>query len=56
MNEYRVVPLILPRCNFDIDKLDGMLSYPLSIFSSKLNEEKRRFRALKTKLMSLLRR
>jgi len=57
LNEYRVVPLIFPRKNFDIDRLNGMLSYPLSIFGSKsLDEEKRRFRALKTKLMSLLKR
>lgn len=35
---------------------DGMLSYPLNIFSSKLKEEKRRFRNLKARLMSLLRR
>jgi len=49
--------LIFPRCNFDIDRLDGMLSYPLSIFGSKnFKEELERFRALKTRLMSLLRR
>ena len=56
INEYRIVPLIFPRNNFDINKLDGMLSYPLDIFGSNLEEEKRRFRALKTKLMSLLKR
>ena len=57
INEYRVVPLIFPRSNFDIQRLDGMLSYPLSIFSSKnLNEERRRFKALKVRLMDLLRR
>jgi hypothetical protein len=57
INEYRVVPLIFPRCNFDIERLDGMLSYPLSIFDSKnLYEERRRFKALKSKLMNLLQR
>jgi hypothetical protein len=55
MNEYRVVPLIFPRSNFHIERLDGMLSYPLSIFNSKsLDEEKKRFRALKVRLMGLL--
>jgi hypothetical protein len=57
INEYRVVPLIFPRSNFDISRLDGMLSYPLSIFDSKnLDEEKRRFKTLKAKLINLLRR
>jgi hypothetical protein len=57
INEYRVVPLIFPRSNFNIQRLSGMLSYPLSIFSSKnLDEEKRRFKALKAKLMNLLQR
>ena len=35
INKYRVVPLIFPRSKFDIVRLDGMLSYPLSIFDSK---------------------
>jgi len=57
MNEYRVVLLIFPRNNFDINRLDGLLSYPLSIFDSKnLYEERRRFKALKSKLMNLLQR
>ena len=57
INEYRIVPLIFPRSNFDLNRLDGMLSYPLSIFGSKdLNGERMRFKALKVKLMNLLRR
>ena len=57
ISEYRIVPVIFPRSNFDIQRLDGMLSYPLSIFNSKsLNEERRRFKALKAKLMNLLQR
>ena len=56
INEYRIVPLIFPRSNFDVERLNGMLSYPLSIFSSKLKEEKRRFKALKSKLLNLLQR
>ena len=55
INEYMIVPLIFPRNNFDINRLDGLLSYPLSIFNSKnLNKEKRRFKALKAKLINLL--
>ncbi len=54
MNEYGVVPLIFPRNNFDINRLDGMLSYPLSIFSSRnLKKEVKLFKGLKAKLMSL---
>ncbi len=57
INEYRVVPLIFTRHNFDINRLDGMLSYPLSIFDSKdLNGEERKFRALKSRLVNLLQR
>ena len=57
INEYRIVPLIFPRSNFNIGRLDGILSYPLSIFGSKmLEKEIRRFKALKAKLMNLLRR
>ena len=57
INEYRIVPLIFPRSNFDISRLDGMLSYPLSIFDSKnLYEERRGFKALKSRLMNLLQR
>jgi len=57
VNEYRIVPLIFPRSNFKINRLDGMLSYPLSIFSSKrLKEEVKLFKSLKAKLMGLLQR
>lgn len=57
INEYRIVPLIFPRNNFDVERLDGLLSYPLSIFDSKnLYEERRRFKALKSRLMNLLQR
>ena len=53
---YKIVPLIFPRSNFNLSRLDGMLSYPLDIFTKSLKDEKRRFRNLKTRLMSLLRR
>ncbi|MBE8538988.1 transposase [Geoglobus acetivorans] len=55
LNEYRVVPLIFPRSNFDVERLDGLLSYPLSIFSSRnLKKEMKLFKSLKAKLMNLL--
>ncbi|MBE8540065.1 transposase [Geoglobus acetivorans] len=57
INEYRIVPLIFPRSNFDIERLDGLLSYPLSIFDSKnLKKEMKLFKSLKAKLMNLLQR
>ena len=43
-NEQVQSSLIFPRSNF---KQIGMLSYSLDVFSSKLKEEKRRFRNLK---------
>ncbi len=55
MNEYKIVPLIFPRSNFRLERLDGLLSYPLSIFSSKsLKKEMKLFKDLKAKLLSLL--
>jgi len=52
---YRVVPLIFPRDSFNLNKLDGLMSYPLYLFDSKnLVKEKEVFRRLKAKLMSLL--
>ncbi len=54
VNEYRIVPLIFPRKNFDTDRLNGMLSYPLSVFDSRnLKEDMKLFRGLKRKLMTL---
>ena len=55
INRYRIVPLIFPRSNFRMERLDGPLSYPLSIFNSKnLARERRLFKALKAKLLNLL--
>jgi len=55
LNEYRIIPLIFPRNNFRMEKLDSLLSYPLSIFNSKnLKEEVRLFKVLKAKLLNLL--
>ena len=47
INEYKIVPLIFPRKNFRMEKLDGLLSYPLTIFNSKnLVRERGPFKAL----------
>ena len=55
INEYGIVPLIFPRSNFRMERLDGLLSYPLNIFNSKnLKRERRLFKALKAKLLYLL--
>ncbi len=48
---YGIVPLIIPRKNFRLEKLEGMISYPLFIFNSKnVEKEKRRYRKLVKKL------
>jgi hypothetical protein len=53
--KYRVVPLIFPRDNFNLDRLDGLMSYPLNLFDSKnLEKEKELFIKLKAKLMNFL--
>jgi len=55
--KYRIVPLIFPRDSFNLNRLDGLMSYPIYIFNSKnLRKEKKEFRKLKTKLTSYLRR
>jgi hypothetical protein len=52
---YRIIPLIFPRDSFNLNRLDGLMSYPLSLFDSKnLKREKEVFRKLKVKLMNLL--
>jgi hypothetical protein len=57
INEYKIIPLIFPRKNFDLSRLNRMLSYPLSIFSSKnMKKEVKLFKALKAKLLNLLER
>ncbi len=48
---YGVVPLIIPRKNFRLEKLEGMISYPLFIFNSKnVEKEKKRYRKLVKRL------
>jgi hypothetical protein len=48
---YGVIPLIIPRKHFRFEKLEGLISYPLSIFNSKnVEKEKKRYRKLVKKL------
>jgi len=48
---YGVVPLIIPRKNFRLEKLEGLISYPLFIFNSKnVEKEKRKYKKLVKRL------
>ncbi len=48
---YGVVPPIIPRKNFRLEKLEGLISYPLFIFNSKnVEREKRRYKKLVKRL------
>ena len=45
------MPLIIPRKNFRLEKLGGLISYPLFIFNSKnVEKEKKRYRKLVKRL------
>ncbi|MFO7966562.1 MAG: transposase [Archaeoglobaceae archaeon] len=54
LNEYRLVPVIFPRSNFNQSRLDGLLSYPLDIFEKNLEKEKVRIKKIRDKLMAML--
>jgi len=43
--KFKVVPLIFPRKNFDLDRALGRISYPIEVFNGRRNyvEEKKRF-------------
>ena len=46
------MPLIIPKKNFRLEKLEGLISYPLFIFNSKnVEREKKRYRRLVKKLV-----
>ncbi len=45
------MPLIIPRKNFRLEKLKGLISYPLFIFNSKnVEKEKKKYRKIVKKL------
>ena len=54
--KYKIVPVIFPRSNFNINKLKGMMSYPLDIYHENKDTEllKNKFNALCSKLYDLL--
>ena len=46
-----MVPLIIPRKDFSLERLEGLISYPLFIFNSKnVEREKRRYKKLVKRL------
>ena len=42
---YGIVPLIIPKKKFRLEKLKGLLSYPLFIFNKNVEKEKKRYKA-----------
>jgi hypothetical protein len=43
ISRFKVVPLIFPKKNFKMNKLTGMISYPLSIFGKSDLEKNKKF-------------
>jgi hypothetical protein len=39
ISKYKIVPLIFPKENFKIQKLNDKLTYPLQVFNNKKNEK-----------------
>jgi hypothetical protein len=56
ISKYRIVPLIFPKDKFNIERLKGLISYPLTIFNPKkaINKLKFIYRKIKRKLLKLL--
>ena len=40
INIYKIIPIIFPKGNFDINRIKGELSYPLDVYNSTSNLEK----------------
>jgi hypothetical protein len=53
ISKYKIVPLIFPKENFKIQKLNDKLTYPLRIFNDKNTEKqaKKLYKRLKTELL-----
>jgi hypothetical protein len=47
ISSYKIVPLIFPKDDFKIRKLDDMLTYPLQVFRDKKQEAKARKKQFK---------
>ena len=49
---YGVVPLIIPRRKFRFNRLEGLISYPLTVYNSKnVEKEKKEVQSVKGYLM-----
>jgi hypothetical protein len=53
ISKYKIVPLIFPKENFKIQKLDDKLTYPLQVFNNKKTEKqaKKLYNTLKNELL-----
>src|ERR1039458_3429483 len=53
ISKYKIVPLIFPKENFKIEKLDDKLTYPLQVFNNKKTEKQLNllYNALKKQLL-----
>lgn len=57
ISRYGIVPLIFPKKGFDLDRLLGMISYPLELFTLKpgqIKEKKRFYEGLVSRLKDLM--
>ena len=56
ISKYKIVPLIFPKDKFNLKRLDGLISYPLTIFNPKKSTKKLKpiYRKIKRKLLQLL--
>jgi hypothetical protein len=53
ISKYKIVPLIFPKENFKIQKLNDKLTYPLQVFNDKKTEKqsKKLYSTLKNELL-----
>ena len=56
ISKYEIVPLIFPKENFKIQKLNDKLTYPLQVFNDRKTEKqsKKLYNTLKTELLKKL--
>jgi hypothetical protein len=56
ISNYKIIPLIFPKKDFNIKRLKGMISYPLTIFNPKkpIKKLKPIYKRIKRKLLKLL--
>ena len=53
ISKYKIIPLIFPKENFNIQKLNDKLTYPLQVFNDKKTEKrvKKLYHTLKKQLL-----